>query len=215
MVDFEALPPHRLDRLSDEALVDYVAAAHDAGDQDAERAGLGLLAYAFEPQIRVWVGSTVPTEDIEDVVIVVQENLIRASFDGKVIGQMGALLKTISQRRAADYWRDRERRGDVQGNKGRLGDDGDRGQGPIPEALDEGGFVETMEAVDRVLATRNPLHQKVIRLYGPNVAGFMDLPADEVKAIVDGDDSDDTVSVDNVAKIWSRFVKELRGELNG
>ena len=66
-----------------------------------------------------------------------------------------------------------------------------------------------------MLATREPMHRKVIGLYGPEVAGFMNLSAAEVKEAIDGDDSGDTVSVDNVAQIWSRFKRDLRDELGG
>lgn len=213
MATFEALPPHRLDGLDDEGLVDYVAAAHAAGDLEAERAGLGLLAFAFEPRIRGWVGLSVPRQDHDDVVIEVQASLIKASFEGKVVGQFGAFLKAITKHRAADYWRVHERRGDPVplGNE----HEGDGEAGRVASTEDETAVTELREVVERMLATRNPLHQKVIRLYGPNVAGFLDLPADEVKAAIDGDDSTDTVGVDNVAQIWSRFKRDLREELDG
>ena len=213
MAAFQALPPHRLDGLDDEGLVDYVAAAHAAGDLEAERAGLGLLAFAFEPRIRAWVALSVPRQDHDDVVIEVQASLIKASFEGKVVGQFGGFLKAITKHRVADYWRVRERRGQPEplGNE----HEGDDGAGQVAATADDTAVVELRALVDRVLATRNPLHQKVIRLYGPDVAGFLNLPADEVKAAIDGDDSTDTVGVDNVAQIWSRFKRDLREELDG
>lgn len=66
-----------------------------------------------------------------------------------------------------------------------------------------------------MLASRNEMHQRVIRLYGPNVAGFMDLPAEEVKVRIDAAPGNEAVSVDNVAQIWSRFKRDLRAELDG
>ncbi len=67
--------------------------------------------------------------------------------------------------------------------------------------------------VAAVLATREPMHQKVIRLYGPEVAGFMNLTAAETKAAIDGDGSGDTVSEANVNQIWSRFRRDVQGRL--
>lgn len=213
MSDFEPLPQHRLGDLSDERLVAYVAAAHAAGDAAAERDALGVLAFAWEPFIRAKVALKVPEQDRDDVVIAVQESLIRASFEGKVIGQFGAFLRTITQRRIADYHRELERRPEFAVIDG-GGDD--EGEGEVtPVAPDESGAVDFLAVVEAVLARREPMHQKVIRLYGPEVAGFMNLSAAEVKAAIDGDDSGDTVSVDNVAQIWRRFKVELEEELGG
>ncbi len=110
MSDFEPLPPHRLSALSDECLVAYVAAAHAAGDVAAERQALGVLAFAWESYIRAKVALKVPEQDRDDVVLAVQESLLRSSFEGKVIGQFGAFLRKITARRIADYYRDLERR---------------------------------------------------------------------------------------------------------
>lgn len=211
MNDFKRLPEHRLQALSDEALVEYAAAAHAARDADAERSALGCLAYGWEPVIRARVALKVPKQDHDDVILEVQESLIRSTFEGKVVGQFGAFLRTITQRRIADYHRERERRREHEGvDTGRE----DREEpGVIPITADETGAADLRAVVERVLARRSPLHQRVIRLYGPEVAGFMNLTAAEVKEAIDGDGTNETVSVDNVAQIWSRFRRELREEL--
>ncbi len=213
MSDFEPLPQHRLGALPDDRLVAYAAAAHAAGDSAAERDALGVLAFAWEPFIRAKVASKVPEQDRGDVIVAVQESLIRASFEGKVIGQFGAFLRTITQRRIADYHRELKRRPELAVIDGGGGDEG-VGQ-VTPAAPDETGAVDFLAVVERVLARRDPMHQKVIRLYGPEVAGFMNLSAAEVKAAIDGDDSGDTVSVANVAQIWRRFKVDLEEELDG
>lgn len=211
MSDFEPLPQHRLHALPDKKLVTYAAAAHAAGDVAAEREALGFLAYAWEEVIRARVELKVPEQDVDDVIVEVQESLLRSTFEGKVIGQFGAFLRTITQRRIADYYRDRERRGETESLD--TGQEDSEGRDVVPIAPDETGVADLRAAVDRVLATRSPLHQKVIRLYGPEVAGFLNHPAAEVKAIIDGDDTDDTVSVNNINKIWSRFRLDLEREL--
>ncbi len=214
MSDFEPLPPHRLGALSDEALVDYVAAAHEAGEGEAEREALAVLAFGWEGVIRARVALKVPPEDRDDVVVEIQESLMYASFEGKMIGQFGAFLRTITQRRIADYHRTRSRQPGVESLDEGWNDEDEWGE-PEPAAPDETGLVDLRDAVERVLATREPMHRKVIALYGPEVAGFMNLSAAEVKEAIDGDDSGDTVSVDNVAQIWSRFKRDLRDELGG
>lgn len=213
MSDFEPLPPDRLSALSDERLVAYAAAAHAAGDSAAERDALGILAYTWEPIIRARVALKVPAQDCDDVTVEVQESLIRSSFEGKLVGQFGAFLRTITQRRIADYHRVRERHPELAVIDG--GGTDDEGGQVSAIAADEAGAIELVAVVERVLATREPMHQKVIRLYGPEVAGFMNLSAAEVKAAIDGDDSDDTVSIANVAQIWRRFRVDLEEELGG
>ena len=211
MSDFEPLPPHRLNALSDEELVAYVAAAHEAGATEAEREALALLAFGFEDLIKAKVALKVPTEDHADVVIEIQTSLIYSSFEGKLIGQFGAFLRTISDRRIADYWRSRSRRPDTTSIDASQ-EDPDRPD-VEPAAEDETGLVELLAVVEAVLATREPMHQKVIRLYGPEVAGFMNLTAAETKAAIDGDGSGDTVSEANVNQIWSRFRRDVQGRL--
>ncbi len=203
MSGFKRLPQHRLQDLSDEELVGYAAAARDAGDTEAEREAIAYLAFAWEPYIRAKVALKVPVEDRVDVVLEVQASLIHSNFQGKVVGQFGAFVRTIAQRRIADYHRKRSRRPRLEAGDGNEGE----------PTTDETGYVALRAVVEQLLAKRSPLHQKVIRLYGPEVAGFMNLGAAEVKEIIDGDESDDTVSVDNVQKIWSRFRQELEEEL--
>lgn len=212
MSDFQPLLPHQLAQLSDDELVDYIRAAREAGAAAAERDAVGYLAFAFEPTIRGWVRRRTPPQDVDDVVMEVLASAIKATFDGKVVGEFGSFLKRISQRRVADYFRDGERRLNADPLPDEHeGDDDYWGAGPSEE--DETADVALRDAVDRVLATRNALHRQVISLYGSVVAGFEDLPADEVSARIAADGSGETVSVDNVAKIGSRFMADLREEL--
>ncbi len=131
-----------------------------------------------------------------------------------MVGEFGAFLKTITKRRVADYFRRGERHPDAKPLPGEH-EGAEDIWGAGPSTKDETEMVALLDAVDRVFATLNPLHQKVVRLYGADVAGFDQLPADEVSARIGADGSGDQVGVDNVAKIWSRFLSDLRGELRG
>jgi DNA-directed RNA polymerase specialized sigma24 family protein len=208
---FKRLSQSELAGLGNEALVAYIAAAREAGERAAEKDAVGILAFGFEPTIRGWVrlrmGSASP-QDIDDVVMEVLQSALRSSFEGKVVGEFGSFLKTITARRVVDYFRERGRQLAMSplGSE-HEGDDGVWGDEPFSE--DDTTSMEVLELVDRLLAERNEGHRQVIRLYGPEVAGCQDLPAEEVAARVDG------ISVANVHKIWSRFKRDLEAELGG
>ena len=211
MGSFRRLNDGELGRLSDEALVDYIVAAREAGEREAEKHAVGHLAFGFERTIFGWVRMgmrSASREDIADVVMEVQHSAIRSSFEGKVIGEFGAFLKRITQRRVADFFRQRGRTLSAdplpEENQG-----DERVWGGDPHDEDFTASAELRDVIDRVLSTRSEQQREVIRLYGPNVAGFLDLPADQVAARIEG------MSTDNVHKIWSRFRQDLRGELDG
>lgn len=214
MSDFQPLPIHRLERLADRELIDYVGAARRAGDSAAERSAIGYLAFAFEPTIKAWVRRRTPAADVDDVVMEVFESVIDASFHGKVLGEFGSFLRTICERRVADNLRRRGRRLDADPMPSEHeGDEAVWGTGP--SVGDETGRIALRDALERVLATRNPLHQQVIRLYGSGVDGFEDLSAGAVSARIEAAGTGERVTVDNVAKIWSRFIGDVRRELDG
>ena len=209
---FERLSAYELDRLDDGALVDYVHAAREAGEREAERDAIGLLVYAFWPRITSWVRMDTPAQDVEDVVAETVASLMRASFDGKVIGQFGAFARTVAKRRVADYWRERKRRidadplgGDLQGDDERWGEE--------PSSEDGTDEAELRAVIERVLADRSEVHREVIRLYGPNVAGFLDLPGGETAARINERHGGESMTVANVHQIWKRFKNDLEREL--
>lgn len=209
---FVRLPPSELDRLSDQGLVSYVGRARAAGEREAEKDAVGVLIWGFWPQIQAWVRIKTPTEDVEDVAGEVVASVMRSTFDGKVIGEFAAFVKRIAQRRVADYFIERGRRlrGDRLGSD-LGGEDGSWGEEPSSE--DATSEVDFMAVVDRVLEGRNETHRKVIRLYGPNPCGFMDLSAAATAAEVNEDDPAAAMTEANVHQIWKRFKNDLENEL--
>ena len=119
----------------------------------------------------------------------------------------------MTERRIADFTRTAKRRPDEAPLAEENADDDDVAGGQ-PSTADETGLIDHLDAVGRVLETRNPLHRKVIRLYGAGVPGFEDLSADQVCERIAADGSGERMSVDNVAQIWSRFKRDLKGELD-
>ena len=211
---FERLSATRLGGLSDAALVDYVRAAREAGEREAEREAIGVLVFGFWPQIVGWVRMDTPAADVEDVVAETVASLMRASFDGKVVGQFGAFARTIAKRRVADYWRERERRIDADPLASDLKGDDDRWGGE-PSSEADAAEIELRQVIDRVLAGRSDLHREVIRLYGPNVADFLDLSGDETAARINERFDGAAMTAANVHQIWKRFKSDLERELTG
>lgn len=209
---FERRSKLDLDRLTDAALLAYLAAAREAGHRDAERDAVEILVNGFWPQIVGWVSAKTPREDVDDVAQEVVISLMRSTFDGKAIGQFGAFVRTIAKRRVADYHRDRERHPDPDRLPSEHRDDEDV-WGEEPSDEDETAVVELREVVERVRATRSEVHREVIALYGPNVAGFLDLSGEETAARIQERFPGEKMSEANVHQIWKRFKTDLEAEL--
>jgi DNA-directed RNA polymerase specialized sigma24 family protein len=205
-------PHQELARLSNEELLDYLAAERDAGRPDCAKRALEILAFGYWDHVRLRVWRKVPREDVDDVTATVIESAISSSFDGRAIGQFVSWLNTITQFRIADYHRRREREAPTT---------------PLPEEHEgaeeiwgatggddaELAAVAVREAAGRVLETRSPLHQDVIRLYGPHELNFMACSAAETAERVMAIHQGETMSEDNVHQIWSRYNAELHREL--
>ena len=136
----------------------------------------------------------------------VMESAIKSTFSGKVIGEFGSWINTITSRRIADYHRDREGKQPSLLDEEHEGDEDLRGAGGETEP--ETALVEYRDAAERVLAERSELHQRVIRLYGPGHLGFLDLSGSEVCNEFAGN-SGQEMSEANVHQIWRRFKKDL------
>lgn len=123
------------------------------------------------------------------------------SFAGGHVGEFVNFVKTITQRRIADFVRDQKR----QVKTDPIGGDGDEeswGPEPVGPGGEPGPEVWVPEAVAKVMATRSETHRRVIemRLRGAR--------SKEVIEEIDG------MSVANVDKILSRFRRDMAEELD-
>jgi RNA polymerase sigma factor (sigma-70 family) len=180
---FRALGEAELARLDDEALIAYVRAARLHGDPSA-RVALAVLVYGHWHNVARRVALKVPPAAVEDVTSEVLVSALQSAFDGSSKGEFHVWLRTITQRRIADFHR-RPRATTVAIDDVTV------------EAPDEGVIV-VADAVERVLARISAEHRRVVEL-----VVFEGLAASEV----------DGVSAANVHQITSRFRRALREEL--
>jgi RNA polymerase sigma factor (sigma-70 family) len=209
--EYERLPEHRLSGLDDERLIGQVIAAREAGDFDQVRLAMSILAYIYYDRVKARVNLKVPKDSVDDVVQEVMAHALKSSFDGRSIGQFISWLNTITSRRIADFTertaRERDRQakplttGEDDGHQHEVGVDGGQSQ------------VEIEQIVAQALsALEDPLHRRVVELYGPGEFGFAEMSAREVVENVNGDarDGQAPMSETNVHKIFQRFRDRVR-----
>ena len=211
MSDFRRLDDHDLDRLGDEDLVDYVNQARAAGQPEAGRRAMEIVSWRQEPLIKARVTAKMPPSAREDVIMECLESFVRSAFDGKVIGSVRAFASTIASRRIADYYRARERDPEqVPLPVEHEGEEEIWGEGPGVD--DPTATVAIEDAVERVLATRNETHKRMIMLYAPGLMGGDDLSGAQVVEQMVAEHGE-AVSIDNVQQVWRRFKVDLEKEL--
>jgi RNA polymerase sigma factor (sigma-70 family) len=190
------LPPFRplreaeLERLDDDALIDYMRRAREAGHPSAGLA-LAIMVHGRWSSVEGRVRLKVPKEHVEDVTGDIVVDAIASAFDGTSVGEFVAWLNTITQRAIADFFR----RG-----QGRIRPE--EATGAEPAAQSEEGAVAVRDAVERVLATLAPDHRRVI-----DIVVFGDGTAADAVRTVPG------MTEGNVHQIKSRFRRALRQEL--
>lgn len=199
-----------LDRLSDEDLVAYVVAAREAGQPEAGKRANDMLAFRIQPLIEARVAAKVGPDAREDVVMEVLTSFLQSAFDGKVILSVRAFAATICKRRIADHYRRIERNPDQVPLPGGDADD-ENVWGEEPGTEDDTSAIGYMGIVARLLADRNELHQRVIKLYGPEAMNGMNFTGAEVVAALAKQGEEMTVA--NVQQIWHRFKDDLKAEL--
>ena len=194
--------------------VDLLAHHHEArrlGRHDEARAALGILVWGFHDRVRFWVGRNVPKEHVEDVCGDVFLSALRSSFEGTEVAQLGAWLRRIAQRRAADFRAARERRV----KEGALpeeheGDEEIWGPArPVPDPTEE---VVVQSVVEQALGDLSDRHRRVVELAGPQDLGFEQRPAREAADLVNdqlSSSAGDPMTEANVHQILSRFRKRL------
>jgi DNA-directed RNA polymerase specialized sigma24 family protein len=208
--EFDAVTEVELGRMGDDRVLAYIAAAREAGDADAVRAGMGILAWGYEQQIVARVAAKVPRESVEDVVMEVLFSILNSAFDGKVLGEFRSFMSTIVARRIADFHRGREADPGQDPLPGGSGEDGEI-WGEEPSVGDSAEAIAMRDLVEGLLATRSPVHRRIIRLYGPEAVDGEDLSAAAVVARLAADG--ETVSESNVQQVWHRFKVDLGAAL--
>jgi RNA polymerase sigma factor (sigma-70 family) len=187
---FRPLDEAGLERLDDEALIEYMREARNHGHSSAGVA-LAILVYGHWPNVERRVRMKVPPNHIEDLTGDIIVDAIASAFEGKSVGEFVSWLSTITQRAIADFYR----RGP---GRMKVSDE----EPDEPAAPSEAGLVAARDAIERVMATLRTDHQRVV-----DIVVFEDRPAAEAVAAVDG------MTEANVHQIVSRFRAALRGEL--
>jgi RNA polymerase sigma factor (sigma-70 family) len=197
----DELPEHRLQALDDEALVDYMRRAREAGRHDAMKPAIAVLVYGYFDTLRARALAKLPTlEDAEDVASEATASAIVSAFDGKSVGEFRSWLHTILTRRIADYYEARKRRPETtalpsenEGDENVWGDE--------PSVPFAGDGVHARDCIQQAYEEiEDPRHRQVIDLYlfGPHTAG-------ETADIVG-----DGMTEANVHQISSRFQKRVK-----
>jgi DNA-directed RNA polymerase specialized sigma24 family protein len=200
LTGFREPPQHALSGLADDALIDYLRAAREAGRHDAMKAAVAVLVFGYHDALTNRARLKLPEPDVADVVSETFASAIASAFDGSSVGEFRSWLHTILSRRIADYHDARRRTpktaplpGEHHGEEAVWGEEpSDPFEG---DALHARGC---LEIAYRELERDS--HRAVIDLYvlGPNSA------ADTAALIGDG------MTEANVHQIASRFQRRFK-----
>jgi RNA polymerase sigma factor (sigma-70 family) len=201
LADFQELPEHQLQPLSDDDLIAYIRAARDAGRPDAMKPAIGVLAFGYWDNLVNRARLKLPESDVEQVAGEALESAIASAFDGRSVGEFRSWLHTILSRRIADHYQKRERTLPTEKLVSEH-QDAEEVWGEEPSVDFEGGALYAQECVSTALAELPDAHRRVVRLhvFGPHSAAAV------VERVGDG------MTEANVHQISSRYqrrVKEL------
>lgn len=200
-----------LDELPDEALIEQLVAAREAGGMKQASTAMAIFAYRRFGELtyraRLKLASQ---EDAEDIAQEAMLGALSASFDGRSVGQAVKLMHTIVDRRVADLYRKRDGKETQQLPEERTGDDGPGRDVAI--SPDDSGVVFAQDTIERVYAKLSKdSHRMVVDL-----KVFQKYTAKETATMVNEahPDLDKPMSPNNADKIASRFSEAFRAELN-
>lgn len=205
MADFRELPEHRLNDLDDEALVEYLRAAREAGCHEAMKPAVAVLVYGYHETLRNRARLKLPDGEVDDVVAETMASAVASFFGGSSVGEFKSWLHTILSRRIADFHEARKRSpktaplpSEHQGE--------DEVWGREPAVPFEGDAQHARDCIRRAYEELdNDRHRRVIDLYllGPHSA------AEAAELVGDG------MSEANVHQIASRFQRRVKELLEG
>jgi DNA-directed RNA polymerase specialized sigma24 family protein len=209
---FDRRLPGDLGNLDDEELIAYAVAAREAGDPEAMREGLAVIAHRRLGDMIRRAKIKVPESDAEDVAMLALGEAVLARFEGTSVGEFVNLQRTILARRIADYHQKAERSPDTVELPEEHRDDADEGRHRRDAAVSEPevGAVDAQDVIDQALGGLSPEHRRTVELYLQGFSG--EETANQVNQ--EFPDSNPKMSVDNVQQIASRFRKHLRGLLD-
>jgi DNA-directed RNA polymerase specialized sigma24 family protein len=197
---FRELPEHALSGLDDDALIDYLRAARDAGRHGAMKLAVAVLVFGYHDTLMNRARLKLPEADVADVVSETLASAIASAFDGSSVGEFKSWLHTILSRRIADYHDARTRTPKTAALPGEhLGDEGVWGEEPSDPF--EGDALHARGCLQQAYCElERDSHRAVIDLYvlGPNGA------ADTAALIGKG------MTEANVHQIASRFQRRFK-----
>jgi RNA polymerase sigma factor (sigma-70 family) len=103
LTGFRELPEHALSGLADDALIDYLRAAREAGRHDAMKTAVAVLVFGYHDTLMNRARLKLPDPDVADVVSETLASAIASAFDGSSVVEFKSWLHTILSRRIADY----------------------------------------------------------------------------------------------------------------
>ena len=209
MAIFRDFSDIELDSLSDEELIAQIRAAREVGEAAAERRARQILVHRHHREVelraRLKASDDVAAEIADDVILTALEMEHR----GESIGELRSLLRTLLQRRIADYYRKR-RLETIPLAEEHEGDD-ELGRSGIVTVPGHEESVLGSVFFDAVLAKLPAVHRRVI------VRNLLDRDtARETAELVNeefADELEQPMTEANVHQIASRFRKELRREV--
>jgi RNA polymerase sigma factor (sigma-70 family) len=207
-LDFRRKTEHELDLLDDDALLEYIAAARAAGDHDAARTALGVLAHRRLPDLIRRISMKAPPADVEDLAMEALASALRSAFDGEHKGEFVNWLNRIADRRIADFHRRPRLEEEALPSEHEEAEE-IWGEGAI--SGDFSAAVDLSAVVEQVYSELSKPHQRVVDLYvfeGHSAAET----AEQVNMSMA--DLNPPMTEDNVHQIAKRFRDELRGRLD-
>lgn len=200
---FRAKSEYELSQLSDDNLVAYLVAARDAGQVGTVRLAAGMLVWRRYDVLVALVRAKVDDDqDIEDIVQQILEDTMKAAFKGEHTGEFFSLMKTIQERRVADFYAKKSRTPKQVGSY-------DDGSSPLDRITDDDDLIAgsiAEAALDKVLDEYSGRDRIVItmKMDGHRAREIAERVAQS------GVESGAGMSPANVDQIFSRFRKDFK-----
>lgn len=204
-MNYRARKEHELSTLGDDDLIAHIAAARDAGDQPGLKLSLGILGFRRWDDVARRVGARVPRPDVEDVASLALEGAIKAAFEGESMGEFVKLLQKITDRRIADYHRNREGKPRLDP----LSEENEEDEDVWADSLIESDFSDGVDAqavLDQALGELSEPHRAVVEFY---LQGYSAKETAEKVNNEVGDAQDKPMTESNAHQICSRFRKQI------